>query len=159
MERRERLERPSPCHCIVEVAVSAYLYWKATRTHSSQERGIPRCYSHQGRRHSTLMQSMAIRLFTVSARHEKSEKCYLTTVEAALIRASLVFVGNIGASVLVCIAGIIVPASVAAQANITEQTAGGLSCVHTGNQIRWSSILRTWSKVALLLGEDDMSQD
>jgi hypothetical protein len=105
------------------------------------------------------MQSMAIRLFTVSARHEKSEKCYLTTVEAALIRASLVFVGNIGASVLVCIAGIIVPASVAAQANITEQTAGGLSCVHTGNQIRWSSILRTWSKVALLLGEDDMSQD
>jgi hypothetical protein len=57
---------------------------------------------------------MAIRLFAVSARHEKSGKCYLTTVEAALIRASLVFVGDIGASVLVCIASIKVPASVAA---------------------------------------------
>jgi hypothetical protein len=57
---------------------------------------------------------MAIRLFNVSARHEKSGKCYLTTVEAALIRACFIFVGDIGASVLVRIASVKVPASVAA---------------------------------------------
>ena len=42
------------------------------------------------------------------------EKYDLTTVEAALIRASLIFVGDIGTSVLIEVASIIVPASVAA---------------------------------------------
>lgn len=57
---------------------------------------------------------MAIKLYTISVFHEKAQERYLTTVESALIRATFIFVGDIGASVLVCIASIKVPASVAA---------------------------------------------
>ena len=44
---------------------------------------------------------MAIRLRTVSACGGKGEQQYHTTVEAALVRATFVFVGNIGAPVLI----------------------------------------------------------
>ena len=114
MGRRERLGHPSPCPYIVEVAVSTYPCWNSTRTHSFRERGIPMCCSHLSRRHSTLGQSKATRLYTVSAYFEKDGKYYLTTIEAALKRASLIFVGYIGTSVLIKIAGTIVPASVSA---------------------------------------------
>jgi hypothetical protein len=47
------------------------------------------------------------------------EHCH-TTVEAAFVWAGLVLVADIGAPVLVQIARIVVPASVAAQANVAE---------------------------------------
>jgi hypothetical protein len=74
-------------------------------------------------------------LCTVSACHEKDGKYNLTTVETALVRASLIFVGDICTSVLIKIAGTIVPTSVTAQADVAEQAAGGLPCVHARYQV------------------------
>ena len=47
------------------------------------------------------------------------QNCH-TTVEAAFVWARLVLVADIGAPVLVQIARIVVPASVAAQADVTK---------------------------------------
>lgn len=75
----------------------------------------------------------------------------LTAVEAAFVRTRLVLVRNIGAAILICVAGVVVPTSISAQANIAEQTAGGLAGVCTRHQVTGSPIFCACADVALLL--------
>jgi len=79
----------------------------------------------------------------------------LTIVEPKFMRAALVLIVNISASVLIQITRHIVVASIAGQAGIAEKAACTGSSTVAWDQITRASILRSGSEIAALLPKSD----